>query len=195
MRIFLLASMSWLATDRSPSICISLTLIQSDRPLQHVFVIRSMVSSSNFSVLGIFYSFINWNSTTDVSGEIFLISQPKALFGKILVDIFSLSSQMETNALNRATKNGVVCLPYISRSGIDDAEKENAQKKSLKSSNRNNTFFLHIFRNGETIFEIARSYPSVLLLTCWKDNCENLTFVKRQKTGFTRIFYGWNINI
>ena len=134
MRIFLLASMSWLATDRSPSICISLTLIQSDRPLQHVFVIRSMVSSSNFSVLGIFYSFINWNSTTDVSGEIFLISHPKALFGKIVVDIFSLSSQMETNALNRATKNGVVCLPYISRSGIDDAEKENAQKKSLKSS-------------------------------------------------------------
>ena len=61
-----------------------------------------------------------------------MISHPKALFGKIVVDIFSLSSQMETNALNRATKNGLVCLPYISRSGTNDAEKENAQKKSCK---------------------------------------------------------------
>ena len=127
----LLASMSWLATDRSPSICISLTLIQSDRPLQNVFVIRSMVSSSNFSVLGIFYSFINWNSTTDASGEIFLISQPKALFGKILVDIFSLSSQMETNALNRATKNGVVCLPYIYQGLGQMTLKKKMHKKNL----------------------------------------------------------------
>ena len=127
----LLASMSWLATDRSPSICISLTLIQSDRPLQHVFVIRSMVSSSNFSVLGIFYSFINWNSTRDVSGEIFLISHPKALFGKIVVDIFSLSSQMETNALNRATKNGVVCLPYIYQGLGQMMLKKKMHKKNL----------------------------------------------------------------